>query len=151
MIAAIVAAQQVDGPGIGGPMGRRHRGFDGPGARIGFGLDEVATTLGITADDVRTALEGGQSIADLAVSKGKTAQDVIDAIVAEATTKLDAAVTDGKLTQAQADARLADLTTRATEFVNNTPPSAGPVSAPVSVVRSRFRRSRPPRSRQRCR
>ena len=126
VIAAIVAARPVDGPGMGGPMGGGHRGFGGPGGRIGFGLDVVSTTLGITADEVRTALEGGQSLADLAVSKGKTAQDVIDAIVAEATTKLNTAVTDGKLTQAEADTRLADITTHATEFVNSTPPVGGP-------------------------
>jgi polyhydroxyalkanoate synthesis regulator phasin len=130
VIAAIVAARPVGGPGMGGPMGGGHRGPGGPGGRIGFGLDVVATTLGITADEVRTALEGGQSLADLAVSKGKTAQDVIDAIVAEATTKLNTAVTDGKLTQAEADARLADITTHATEFVNNTPPVGGPGFGP---------------------
>ncbi|MEO8266539.1 MAG: hypothetical protein ABI706_13650 [Ilumatobacteraceae bacterium] len=125
VIAAIVAARPVGGPDMGGG----HRGFGGrggPGGRIGLGLDVVATTLGITADEVRTALEGGQSLADLAVSKGKTAQDVIDAIVAEATTKLNTAVTSGKLTQAEADARLADITTHATEFVNSTPPVGGP-------------------------
>ena len=126
VIAAIVAARPVGGPGMDGPMGGGHRGFGGPGGRLGIGLDVVATTLGITADEVRTALEGGQSIADLAVSKGKTAQDVIDAIVAEATTKLNTAVTDGKLTQAEADARLADITTHTTDFVNRTPPVGGP-------------------------
>ena len=39
----------------------------------GFALDTVANALGITTDEVRTALQSGQSIADLAVSKGKTA------------------------------------------------------------------------------
>jgi polyhydroxyalkanoate synthesis regulator phasin len=115
VIAALVAARP-----IGGPDGGRHHGRRGPG------LDIVATTLGITIDDVRTALQSGQSIADLAVSKGKTAQDVIDAIVQQATTKLNAAVTAGDLTQAEADQRLADLTTRVTEFVNSTAPVDGP-------------------------
>ena len=97
----------------------------GRGRFGGFGLDSVATTLGITAADVRTALESGQSLADLAVSKGKTAQDVIDAIVAEATTKINAEVTAKNLTQANADKILADLTARVTAFVNNTPPAGG--------------------------
>jgi hypothetical protein len=114
VIAALVAARPP-----GGPQGE-HRGFGGPRGHLGAGLDVVATTLGITAEEVRTAVMGGQTIADLAVSKGKTAQDVIDAIVAEATTRINAAVTDGKLTQAEADARLTEITTRATEFVNNT-------------------------------
>ncbi|MEP7048329.1 MAG: hypothetical protein ABI949_16680 [Ilumatobacteraceae bacterium] len=122
VIAAIVAARPARGDG--GPMGG-HRGpgggfgiFGGPGI-IGQGLDVVATTLGITADEVRTALESGQTVADLAVSKGKTAQDVIDAVVAEATTKINGQVAAGKVTQAQADKLIAGLTTVATDFVNN--------------------------------
>ena len=122
VVAALVAARPADGPGRGGPMG----GHRGPGGRIGFGLDIVATTLGITADEVRTALQSGQTIADLAVSKGKTAQDVIDAVVAEATTRINAEVTAGTITQVQADTRLADLTAMVTTFVNNAPPAGGP-------------------------
>ena len=87
----------------------------------------VATTLGITTDEVRTALQSGQSLADLAVSKGKTAQDVIDAIVAEATTKINDKVTAGDLTQAQADKIISGLTTLATDFVNNAHPFGGPI------------------------
>ena len=121
VIAALIAARPLGGHD-GGPFG----GHRGPGGRIGASLDVVATTLGITADEVRTALQGGQSLADLAVSKGKTAQDVIDAIVAEATTKINAAVAAGDITQAEADQHLADLTTRVTEFVNSTPPFGGP-------------------------
>lgn len=126
VVAALVAARPADGPMRGGPMG----GHRGPGGRIGFGLDVVATTLGITTDEVRTALESGQTIADLAVSKGKTAQDVIDAIVAVATTKINAEVTAGNITQAQADARLVDLTTMVTGFVNNALPAIGPAGGP---------------------
>ena len=127
VIAALVAA---------GPVGGGHRGPGGFGGHHGpgIGLDVVATTLGITADEVRTAVQGGQTIAELAVSKGKTAQDVIDAIVADATTRINTAVTDGKLTQAQADERLADLTTRVTEFVNNTPAGGPAVAASVVPV-----------------
>lgn len=119
VVAALVAAGPVGFPG-------GHRGFGGPGKVIRAGLDVVATTLGITEDEVRTALENGQSIADLAVSKGKTAQDVIDAIVAEATTRINAAVTDGKLTQERADELIANLTTGVTELVNSTPPLGRP-------------------------
>jgi hypothetical protein len=102
VVAALVAAGPVRGPG-------GHRGFGGHGL------------IGITQEELRTAVQGGQTIAEIAVSNGKTAQDVIDAIVAEATTRINTAVTDGKLTQAEADERLAELTTAVTEFVNNTP------------------------------
>jgi polyhydroxyalkanoate synthesis regulator phasin len=124
VIAAIVAARPADGPG-------GHRGPGGFEGRIfGAGLDVVATTLGITTDEVRTALESGQTIADLAVSKGKTAQDVIDAVVAAATTKINAEVTAGHLTQAQADKLIANLTTVATDFVNNVKTPGGPGFGP---------------------
>jgi polyhydroxyalkanoate synthesis regulator phasin len=114
VVAALVAAK---------PLGGHPGGKMGAGRGIGFGgLDTVATTLGVTAADVRTALQSGQSIADLAVSKGKTAQDVIDAVVKEVTTKIAARVTAGDLTQADADKALADMTTRVTEFVNSTHP-----------------------------
>ncbi len=122
VIAALVAAHPLGGH-EGGPMGG-HRG--GPGGLIREGVDTVATTLGITADEVRTALESGQSLADLAVSKGKTAQDVIDALVAEGTTKINERVTAGDLTQAQADQMIAGLTTGITALVNSTPPAGFP-------------------------
>jgi polyhydroxyalkanoate synthesis regulator phasin len=125
VIAAIVAARPAGFPHGGGPFGG-HRGPGGLGGVIGAGLDTVATTLGISADEVKTALESGQTLADLAVAHGKTAQDVIDAIVAEAKTHLDTAVTDGKLTQAQADKILTELTTRTTDFVNKGFPAGLP-------------------------
>ncbi len=118
----VITALAAAGP-LHGPMGGAHRG---PGWRGGPGLDIVATTLGITADEVRTALEDGQSLADLAVSNGKTAQNVVDAIVADATTRINAKVAAGDLTQAEADEHLADLATRATEFVNGTIAVGGP-------------------------
>ena len=125
VIAAIVAARPAGGP-FGG-----HRGPGGFEGRIfGAGLDVVATTLGITTDEVRTALESGQTIADLAVSKGKTAQDVIDAVVAAATTKINAEVTAGNLTQTQADKLIANLTTIATDFVNDVKLPGGPGFGP---------------------
>jgi polyhydroxyalkanoate synthesis regulator phasin len=129
VIAAVVAARPMGGHD-GGPMGRGHRGPGGPGGLIGQGLDVVATTLGVTTDEVRTALQSGQSVADLAVSKGKTAQDVIDALVNEATTKINDKVTAGDMTQAQADQLIAGLTTGITAFVNGTAPGGMPGFGP---------------------
>ena len=110
VIEALIAARPE-----GGMDG--HRG----GGRGGARLETVATAIGITADEVRTAIEGGQTIADLAVANGKTAQAVIDVLVDEATTRINQAVTDGNLTQAEADTKLADVETRVTDFVNTTP------------------------------
>ena len=74
----------------------------------------------MTADELRQALAGGQSIADFAKSKNVDPQKVIDALVAEAKTRLDQAVTNSKITQAQADTELAEQTPRITSLVNGT-------------------------------
>ena len=113
VIEALIAARPE-----GGMDGHRGGGRAGRG---GARLETVATAIGITADEVRTAIEGGQTIADLAVANGKTAQAVIDVLVDEATTRINQAVTDGNLTQAEADTKLADVETRVTDFVNTTP------------------------------
>ncbi|MEY4173073.1 MAG: hypothetical protein RI900_238 [Actinomycetota bacterium] len=111
VVAALQAAAPQGGPGMGGRGGR------GMGAAH---LDIVATVLGITADEVRTAVQGGQTIADLAKANGKTAQDVIDALVADVEQHFADEVASGEHTQAEADARIAEATTHITEFVNNT-------------------------------
>jgi hypothetical protein len=118
---ALQAAKPGPGPGDRGPGPRGHFG-------VGPGLDTAAKAIGVTTDELRTAIEGGQSIADYAKSKNVDPQKVIDALVAEAKTRLDTEVTGGKITQAQADTRLADDTTRITAMVNGTlpaPPAGG--------------------------
>lgn len=65
-------------------------------------LKQVATVLGIDQQQLVSQLKAGQSIADIASAAGKTEQSVIDALVAQATQKIDQAVTNGKLTQDKA-------------------------------------------------
>ena len=110
----------VEALGAAGPMG----GGGGHGMR-GAGLSTVAEILGLTEDEVRTAIEGGQTLAELADANGSSADELIDALVADLQTHLDEEVTEGDLTQDEADAKLADATERITEFVNNTQ-EAGP-------------------------
>jgi len=90
-----------------------------------MGLDAAAKALGTTAEELRTALAGGQSIAEVAATKGVAVQTVIAAIVAENKTRLDEAVAAGKITQTQADERLADTTERVTAMVNGEAPVHG--------------------------
>lgn len=98
---------------VGGPRGGHHggRGF---GAR----LDAVAEALGITEDELHDAIEDGQTIAEVADANGVDVQTVIDALVAEATARIDAKVADGDLTQEQADELKAELTERITDLVD---------------------------------
>ena len=85
----------------------------------------VAAVLGMTEEEVHTAQHDGKTLATLASEKGVDVQTVIDALVADASTRLDQAVTDGKLTQAEADAKKAELPAKMAERVNSTRPAGG--------------------------
>lgn len=93
VVAALEAARPDHGPGHGGRHGGMHREM----------LDAAATAIGITTDELKTELQAGKTIAEVAVANGKTAQEVIDALVATAT---------------------ADLTQRITDMVNGVQPTA---------------------------
>lgn len=105
VIAAIDAA---------GPIGRGDRGPGGPL------FAEVATALGITEDEVRAAVDGGQTLAQLAQANGSSAEELIAALVANFKTHLDEEVAAGTHTQDEADAKLAEMTARVSDLVNNT-------------------------------
>lgn len=78
-------------------------------------LADLAEILGMTPDEVAEALRGGQTIAELA---GDSVDEVIDALVAEATERIEAAVAEGRLTQERADEMLANLEEHITDRVN---------------------------------
>jgi hypothetical protein len=103
------------GPKVGGLRG------GGKGAD----LSSAATAIGVTPEEVRAALQAGQSLADLAKSKGVDPQKVIDALLAPIVEHEKAEVTSGKDTQAQADKEIADATARITDFVNGKAPAKG--------------------------
>lgn len=98
------------GPGHHGP-----HGLHGPHG----GLDAAAEYLGMTQAQLRTALVGGKSLAQVAKSKSKSVDGLVDAMVADAKSKLAEAVKAGRLTQAESQAVQADLEARITELVNN--------------------------------
>jgi len=64
----------------------------GPGrfAHRGEGLAVAAEVLGISEDDLKAALTDGTSIAEVAAEQGVDVQDVVDALVAHASARLDA-------------------------------------------------------------
>jgi polyhydroxyalkanoate synthesis regulator phasin len=97
----------------GGPGGRG--GMGGPGAfgeergmRGGDNHEELAAALGMTEDELHTAIQGGQTIEEIATEKGVDLQAFF---LEQAQEHLTQAVTDGKLTQEEADARLAEIQT----------------------------------------
>jgi hypothetical protein len=94
---AVVTALEAARPMGGGHEGRGHGGQNHGGAR-GEKRQEMLTSaaeaIGIAADELKTAIEGGQTIAQVAEANGKSVQSVIDALVAQATTDLTQRITD---------------------------------------------------------
>ena len=97
------AAGGLGGHGPGGPGGP---GGGPPGAAA------IAAYLGITATELRTDLHSGQSLADVAKAQGKTVSGLEDAIVADASSHLDAT-------------QLANLKSHLDDILNRTGPPAG--------------------------
>ena len=104
------------------PRNGNPRGFGG-----GFGIaaynvvnPEVtaATAIGVTCPDLVKAMQGGQTIAQIATSKNVQAQTVIDALVTAYKGALAEDVKEGLITQTQADGRTAQLSAAMTRFVN---------------------------------
>ena len=90
-----------------GPGGR------GPGHDHGDGIQVAATYLGISLDSLRTQLQAGKTLAQIAnATSGKSASGLIDALVADATTRFGANAP-------------ADLRARITDMVNGTMPPMG--------------------------
>lgn len=95
---------------------------------FGVHTDPIATTttfLGTTTADLHTKLEGGQTLAQIATSAGKTRDALIQAIVSDANVKIEQAKTDGKLTADQATQLESGLTDRFSTLVDSIEP-AGP-------------------------
>ncbi|MHB9148882.1 MAG: hypothetical protein ACYC33_02170 [Thermoleophilia bacterium] len=84
----------------------------------------IADLFGMTPDEMAAARNDGQSLSDLAQSKGVDQQTLVDTMLAERKEMLAQAVKDGRLTQEQADAMLERMTSRVQERVDD--PSVGP-------------------------
>jgi hypothetical protein len=97
------------GPGMMGGRGQRGgmMGQNAVGTQTGFLHDEMvaafAAKLGISVDDLNARLANGETIAQIAYSKGLTADQFRTLMVDARSQAIDQAVKDGKLTQQQAD------------------------------------------------
>lgn len=91
------------------------------GAKL-HGLKTAAEAIGITPGELKTALQDGQTIAEVAEANDVDVSTVIDALLSEASARLDQAVEDGKLTEERATAMKETLTERITAFVNGEGP-----------------------------
>src|SRR6185503_2285093 len=111
------ATDQVNGSFGGGKGDHGPGGFGGHNEAVSD-TSVVAKAIGISEADLLAALQGGQTVADVAKAHNVELQVVIDALVADGQAELDAAVKAGTITQAQADAEKSELTQRATDQAN---------------------------------
>ena len=127
LVGALVANTSISfaeeaTPDDGGPPGPRDGGgpgHGGPGHGLGgpAALDVAAEALGITEDELRTELEAGESVTSVAEAQGIDIQSVIDALVADATTRIQAEIDAGDLDADVGAERIADLPDRMAAFV----------------------------------
>lgn len=100
----------------------------GRGMRLGAAMrdaggrlvDVVAELTGLKADEVIDRRAKGESFADIAESKGVSAEKVVDAALDTRKELLDGKVKDGTITQEQADAALERMDARLTDRVDST-------------------------------
>lgn len=81
--------------------------------------EAVQELLGLSAEELREQLRAGSTLGEIATEQGLDPQDVVDAIVAEMTERVDAAVADGKLDADDAAEKLAAAEERIADRVNN--------------------------------
>jgi ribosomal protein S20 len=140
LIAALVAAQQqniatlVDQKGIGARPNPANGNGPGPGFGRGPGGKNVtgdseaaaAAYLGTTEADLETKMRAGQTLAQIAnATAGKSRDGLLNALVADATAKIDAAQKAGTITADQATQLKSNLSTRLAQLVDNTGPFPG--------------------------
>lgn len=134
LIAALTAAEQqsistfVDAKGTAKPGGPGLGGPGGPRGGFGFGvqgdpLAAAATFLGTTTADLRSKMQSGQTLTQIATAAGKTKDQLVQALVADATAKIEAAKTAGTITAAQATQLESGLADRMSKLADSTEPA----------------------------
>lgn len=126
--AAVVAALTLAGVAAAAPRHQHPHHMRGPLAAA------AAAYIGIDQATLAADLKAGQSLAQVATSKGKTVDGLVAALIAPAKLKLDAAVAAGTL-QADREAKiLARLQAVTTKLVNATPKVKRPHKRHVRVA-----------------
>lgn len=129
LVASAVAASALTGGAVFGVTGvaGAQSGDDRPPAEAGRPdghgpkLDAAAQALNLSVDDLRERLRDGKTLAQVAQDQNVDVQKVIDAMVAEATARIDQKVQEGDLTADEANERKANLEERITRLVNEGP------------------------------
>jgi len=129
MLGPALAIAQEDGQEQPAPDEGERGACRGPRGG-GKHLEVAAQAIGIEVDALREALRNGQTMAEVAQANGVEVQAVVDALVADATARIDEAAADGRLTQEEADEKKAELSERITARVNGERPEGAPEGPP---------------------
>ncbi|MFL5805404.1 MAG: hypothetical protein ACJ8CR_27150 [Roseiflexaceae bacterium] len=117
--AAVAAAQPTPAP-TARPGAAKNKPRQGNPQRLARLLGRVTADMsGIKPQDVLAGLRDGKSLAQIAQTHGKTADDVIKAARAKLEEQLKQAVAKNRLTQDRADAMLAQFDQAAPQVMNN--------------------------------
>jgi hypothetical protein len=116
--AALLVLAMVASVAAAGPAGRGYGAHLGD--RTGAQADVVADVLGLTQAQVDDLRHDGLSLAQIAERQKVDPEKLVDALVAQWSSRIDARVQLGALTTDQANTLKAQLETRALEMVNRT-------------------------------
>ena len=112
----------VDWKKVEGEIKNEHKlkGFDGRFGPGRGGLGELAEITGLSAEDIRAGLAEGNTLAEV-VGDQMSEDDLVAALVAAATERIDSAVDAGRIDQERGEELIADLDEKITEMVNRDP------------------------------
>lgn len=107
-------------PPLFGGLGRFGMGPRGGSGRVGHlgGIDAAVSYLGLTREGLGEQLRNGKTLAEIAGTRGKSVAGLVQALVDDASEKLNEAVSSGRLTREQADEIQEDLEERIADLVN---------------------------------
>ena len=123
---AVAAPGDGGGSGSGPAATEQARPRHPRWAALRIAAGAAADTIGVSRQELRQAVRNGQTIADLAESKGVKAADVEQAIVTALTDALDKAVANGRIDEQRAAAAKEHLSTFAERIVTHVPRRFGP-------------------------
>jgi hypothetical protein len=125
LAGSVLAQESAPAPQEGCPFGEACSGYrqGGYGMRgHGYGgtlPGLLAEALGMTEEELYAAQTSGQTVAEIAATRGIDLADVVAAVVAPRAERLAQSVADGYLTQEQADAMLAAMAEQMTWRLEN--------------------------------
>lgn len=120
---AVKARERIErGGGSGGGRLRGRHAFDKRHQRVeqarGAVIESAAAAIGLSGDDLRAELKGGNSIADIASTRGLALVDVKARILLDARARLDQAVANGRIDKPRAHEMFEKLSQHLDEVLN---------------------------------